>query len=169
MQKFIYILLFIVLGALYGQESDLTESELAESELAESEVTESELSEEVPEGLFKASRDKLMEQDLTVYIEWIVEGESIALFISAAAVLLVLLGSAAISSTIAESKLRGPRIHFVAGLLLPVAYPIFAFSVLKPPVDHVEEVDENGLRVTGPPPSAGGDKMKIGQADGPKI
>ena len=101
MQKFIYILLFIVLGALYGQESDLTESELAESELAESEVTESELSEEVPEGLFKASRDKLMEQDLTVYIEWIVEGESIALFISAAAVLLVLLGSAAISSTIA--------------------------------------------------------------------
>lgn len=72
-------------------------------------------------------------------------------------VVLIVLGSAAMASSVAESRLRGRDFHFILGFLIPVVYPALIFCVLpkrKYSRKQEEERKEEHQR-EGPPPVEG--------------
>jgi hypothetical protein len=59
----------------------------------------------------------------------------------------VVVGSGALSSSIAEGRLRGRQLHFLLGMLMPVIYPVLALFVLPRKTYEKEEATE--MRMMG--------------------
>lgn len=69
-------------------------------------------------------------------------------------IILAWLFSGTVASTVAELRGHGPFFHFVAGLILPVLYPLFVlfFLPVKKAKNKSKQEDENVQHAEGVPP-----------------
>lgn len=66
-------------------------------------------------------------------------------------VIVLLFGSGAAAATISEMKGRGRLIHFLGGVVLPVAYPLVIFFVLPSALIKDQEIPPEDLNPDGSP------------------
>lgn len=88
--------------------------------------------------------------ELSAYLhkDW----EVVALY---CAVVIIWLFSGCLASSIAETRSRGPLLHFILGLLFPIAYPVLALFLGTPEVKQKrkrEKEEPDVEHVEGPPP-----------------
>ncbi len=83
----------------------------------------------------------------------------------ATTILIILwLASGAFAASVAEKRLHGPYLHFFAGLLVPVLYPLAAMALLRIPErfrkKKTAEQEEEFSPIDAPPPVSGSPPKK---------
>jgi hypothetical protein len=79
------------------------------------------------------------------FAERIMSGDYLGFIIGGCFLSLIIVGSGALSSSIAEGRLRSRNLHFLLGMLLPVIYPLVAFFALPRKVYEKDEAKEMRL------------------------